>query len=147
MAGDSHHASIPELARRIQELTDRQEIGDLVASLGRWLDDADFDAGGDLFTADVSADTPGGTARGRNAVVAQARRGHEGRRCQHFITDLRTDVRGDRASAEANFMVAFAGTTEAEPTRFTGARYHLQACREEGRWLLNSVRITSVWHH
>ncbi|MFF1511622.1 nuclear transport factor 2 family protein [Streptomyces sp. NPDC058326] len=146
MAGAGDHADVSELQRTLRELSDRQEIADLVASLGRWLDDDTFDDSDGLFTADVSADTPGGTAHGREAVVAQARRGHSGRRCQHLITDLRTQLRGERASVEANFMVAFAGTTHTEPTRFTGARYHLEASRESGHWLLTAIRITPIWH-
>ncbi len=129
-----------------QELWDRLQLSELIAKLGRWLDDHDFDDVDSLFTRDVVADTPGGVAQGVEAVAVQARRGHSTQRCQHFITQLHTELKGDEASVEADFIVVFAALSPAERTRFMGARYHFESRRTDSSWLLSRVAITPVWH-
>ena len=53
-------------------LADRLELERTVWSLGRCLDERDFDGLGRLFTADATV-TTAATARGRDAVIEQAR--------------------------------------------------------------------------
>src|SRR5258708_33935379 len=94
--------------RKMQQLMDRSEIVDLVSRLGVVLDEGRFDEMQALFVEDATARTPGGTAEGREALVAQASRNHgPDQRVQHVITNVLVDLEGDRASVRANLAVNF----------------------------------------
>ena len=71
------------MSDELRTLVDRSEIIQLVDRLGRWLDERRWDEAPSLFTADATAETPGGVARGRAALVEQARRNHDGHPTQH----------------------------------------------------------------
>ena len=62
------------MSDELRTLVDRSELIQLVDRLGRWLDERRWDEAPSLFTADATAETPGGVACGRDALVAQARR-------------------------------------------------------------------------
>ena len=73
-------------------MADHLELERTVWSLGRCLDECDFDGLRQLFTADATV-TTAATATGHDALVEQARRRHsrdDG--IQHIITNLITDV-------------------------------------------------------
>ncbi|HYN93830.1 MAG TPA: nuclear transport factor 2 family protein [Pilimelia sp.] len=129
----------------VRELADRVALGELVARLGRWLDDRDFDAAPAILTADAVADTPGGSARGRDRVVAQARANHHaGERTQHVFTDLLIDLAGDRAGIRANAALAFA-PPDGPADRFMGTRYRFDATRTPDGWRLARIAVDPVW--
>jgi hypothetical protein len=129
------------------ELVDRQHIVDLVTSVGRYLDERDFDGLRELFTDDGTVATPGGTVSGHDALVAQARRGHtrdEG--IQHVITNHLVDIDGDRASVRANLLVAFAAAGPEDPQPFLlGEVYRFELRRTTDGWRISSLRSTPVW--
>lgn len=138
----------------LRQLVDRIEIGDLVNRLGAALDDGDFDGLRSLLTADATARTPGGTAEGRDALVAQASRNHRPEQpIQHVITNLLVDLTGDgdHARARANLVVSFGTTARptgplAPPVEFTmGEIYHFGLTRTPAGWRFSRIETTPVW--
>lgn len=129
------------------EQVDRQHIVDLVTSVGRCLDERDFDGLRQLFTDDATIATPGGTVSGHDALVAQARRGHSrDKGIQHLITNHLVDIDGDRASVRANLLVAFAGAGPEDPQPFLlGEVYRFELRRSADGWRINSLQSTPVW--
>jgi hypothetical protein len=128
---------------QLQQLTDRVDLVDLVARLAQWLDGQRFDEAGDLFTPDIAVRTPGGSAEGLEAVIAQARRNHEGATTHHSITNVLPAVDGDSATIDANVLLTFVhpdGTLDS-----LGGRYRLRAVRNEPGWRLNYIQVDPVW--
>jgi SnoaL-like protein len=143
------------LEERLQRLNDRQEITDLVTRLGLMLDEKRFDAARSILADDVSVQTPGGSALGSEAVVAQARRNHSVR-TQHAITDVLIDLDGDRAEVRANLIVTFApdrpgarlvvGDAEHQDSFFTlGEVYRFEAVRTADGWRLSRIGTDRLW--
>jgi hypothetical protein len=149
------------LTTQVQQLLDRNEIADLVYRLGVCLDEGRFDEMGSLFVDDGTAKTPGGTAEGREALVAQAERNHRpDERIQHVTTNLliEVDVDGDLAKVRANLMVHFATATAtaqpadthgpalAPPIKFVlGEVYRFDVIRTPQGWRFSRVETTPVW--
>ena len=52
----------------VRNQPDRQAIADHISGLGAWLDDKRFDDARSILTEDVTAETPGGSARGSCAA-------------------------------------------------------------------------------
>ena len=129
------------------ELIDRQHIVDLVTSVGRCLDERDFEGLRSLFTDDATVTTPGGTVSGHDALVAQARRGHSrDRGIQHVITNHLVDIDGDRADVRANLLVAFAASGPEDPQPFLlGEVYRFELRRTADGWRISSLSSTPVW--
>ncbi|WP_053227282.1 nuclear transport factor 2 family protein [Solirubrobacter soli] len=119
-------------------LYDRNEITDVLAGLGRWLDDKRWDHADEVLTADVRATTPGGTAEGREAVVAQARRNHD-EVTQHLFSNVVVDLDGDRADVSAESLIALG------PERRVGSRYALAFVRTAAGWRIDALTVTPVW--
>lgn len=128
-------------------LADRLELIELVARLGRWLDEGpEFDEPDDLFTDDVSASTPGGDEQGRDGVVAQAERVHRDRDTQHLLTGIIVDLDGDTATMTANLQVTFVGHgPHHRPAYSSGSRYRFAARRTPDGWRLSRVEVTPLW--
>lgn len=132
-------------------ITDRLEITDLVSRLGLVFDEGRFDEMPSLFVADAVATTPGGTARGRDAVVAQAGRNHRpDQHIQHVTSNVLVDLDGDRARVRANLVVTFAeagaGEALAPPPEFTlGEVYRFEVVRTPDGWRFARVETTPVW--
>jgi hypothetical protein len=146
----------------LQVLADRSEIADLVNRLGRVLDEGRFDEMRSLLVEEATARTPGGTAEGRDAMVAQASRNHRPEQAiQHLITNLLVDLDGDRASARANLVVHFGPADgggdgpasqggppapPAPPLEFTlGEVYRFELVRTPQGWRFARVETTPVW--
>jgi SnoaL-like domain len=134
-------------------LADREEITDVVSRLGACLDDGRFDDLRSLLVEDATARTPGGEARGRDAVVAQASRNHRpDQPIQHVITNPLIELDGDRATVRANLVVHFAQPLEeglpglAPPLQFTlGEVYRIAVVRTPDGWRLARIETTPVW--
>jgi hypothetical protein len=129
------------------ELFDRHHILDLIATLGRCLDERDFEALRGLFTDDASVTTPGGAATGRDALVDQARRRHsQDDGIQHVITNHLVNLAGDRASVRANLLVSFARSGVDDPQPFLlGEVYRFELRRTDDGWRIVSLHSTPVW--
>jgi SnoaL-like domain len=122
----------------LDQLSDRAELTDLVARLGRWLDAGAEGDAADVLDAAVTATTPGGRAEGREAVVAQARANHDVPTL-HQITDVLVDLDGDRAVIGAAVTATFAGDGA------TGGRYALRAARTREGWRLTEIAMQPVY--
>ncbi|MGK8524657.1 nuclear transport factor 2 family protein [Nocardia asteroides] len=134
----------------LREMLDRQEITALVDRLGRALDEGRFDDLRTIYTQDATAKTPGGTAEGRAALIAQASRNHSGgRRIQHVIGNVLIDLRGDAAGVRANLIATFAPAssdgTIPQPQYTLGEVYRFDAVRTGEGWRLSRVETTPVW--
>jgi SnoaL-like domain len=142
-------------ATDLHNLLERDEITTLVARLGVALDDGDFDGLRSLLTDDVTVRTPGGTAEGHEAVIAQASRNHRpDQPCQHLITNVLVDLDGDRATARANLVVAFGPPGGGDrsvrpldlPVRYTiGEIYHFELRRTPDGWRFARIETTPLW--
>jgi hypothetical protein len=128
-------------------MSDRHDILDLIATLGRRLDERDFEALRDLFTHDASVSTPGGAATGHDALVDQARRRHsQDDGIQHIITNQLVDIDADRASVRANLLVSFARSGVDDPQPFLlGEVYRFELRRTDDGWRIVSLGSTPVW--
>jgi 3-phenylpropionate/cinnamic acid dioxygenase small subunit len=133
-------------AASLQELTDRLRITDIVSTLGRCLDERSFDSLPALFTEDATVSTPGGTATGHEALVAQARRRHsEPEGIQHLITNILIELDGDRASVRANLLVTFAeGVADPAPYQL-GEVYRMQLVLTHSGWRISDLSTTPTW--
>jgi hypothetical protein len=152
--------STPDLTSlddQLQRLNDRLAVADLITRLGLMLDEKRFDEAPTILGDDVTVRTPGGSSRGPDAVVAQARRNHTVR-TQHVITDVLINLDGDRADARANLIVTFVpnsdrpeaglviGESEQPESRLMiGERYRFEAVRAEQGWRLTRIEVTRLW--
>lgn len=148
-------AQSTSLESQIGRLSDRQAIADLIARLGVMLDEKRFEDAGPILADDVTAQTPGGSSRGLEAVTAQAERSHTVG-TQHVITDVLIDLHGDTAEARANMIATFAadrpgsrlvinGVEQADSYLSVGARYRFGAVRTEDGWRLARIENEPVW--
>jgi hypothetical protein len=142
---------------QLRKLDDRRAIADLIMRLGLMLDEKGFDDASAVLAEDVTVQTPGGSARGREAVVEQARRNHTVR-TQHVITDPLIEVEGDRAEARANLIVTFAPESDQPGSRLVivdseqpvpqltiGERYRFEAVRGDTGWRLTAIEVARLW--
>jgi hypothetical protein len=127
-------------------ITDQLELERTVWSLGRCLDERDFDGLRQLFTEDATV-TTAATASGHDALVERARRRHsrdDG--VQHIITNLITDVTGDDAAGRANLLVSFARTGPADPAPLLiGEVYRFAFQRTPQGWRISRLTSTRTW--
>ncbi|GIG20492.1 polyketide cyclase [Cellulomonas chitinilytica] len=129
----------------LASLQDRLDHLDLVARLGACLDEHRFDDLRALFTDDATVATPGGTADGVDAVVAQATRNHQGyAHLQHRLTDVLVELAGDTGAMRANLAARFA-TADLETVLELGAVYRLATRRTAGGWRLARLEIVPLW--
>lgn len=127
-------------------LLDEAEITRLVTRLGAALDEHDFQELTRLFTPDVTATTPGGTATGRDNVITQATRNHvDFPNLQHIISGVLVDMDGDRASVRANLVGHFGRADNPEPVRRIGGIYHFGAVRTPEGWRFDALSVRQVW--
>ncbi|NKY29979.1 nuclear transport factor 2 family protein [Nocardia gamkensis] len=143
-------ASAASPTPEVREMLDRAQITALVDRLGRALDEGRFEELRAIYTPDATAKTPGGTAEGREALIAQASRNHgEDKRIQHVIGNVLIDLRGDAADVRANLIATFAPTspdgTIPRPQYTLGEVYRFDAVRTAEGWRLSRVQTTPIW--
>lgn len=139
---------------QLQQLGDRQAIADLIGRLGLMLDEKRFDEAASILADDVTVKTPGGSAQGREAVAAQARRNHTVR-TQHVITNVLIELDGDRAQARANLTATFApdpgsrlvvnGEEQRDSFLTLGEVYRFAAVRTTDGWRLSRIETEPLW--
>ena len=126
---------------------DRLDIERTIFSLGRCLDERDFEGLRELVTPAGSVSTPGGEVSGHDALVEQARLRHSSDDgIQHLITNLLIEQDGDQAAVRANLLVTFAKTGVGDPAPFLlGEVYHFDLERTPTGWRITHLRSTPVW--
>ncbi len=131
----------------LRELSDRISLDHLVRQVGANIDEGRFDDLRGIYTSDVEVATPGGTAHGLDALVAQVSANHDpSMRVQHLIAAPTVELTGDQARLRAPFVATFSGLAPmAEPTFRMGGVYRFDARRTEAGWLLASVAIEPGW--
>jgi hypothetical protein len=140
------------------QLLDRSQITDLVFRLGVCLDEGRFGEMASLFTDDAMASTPGGTAHGRETIVALAERNHRPEfATQHVSTNLLVEIAGDRATVRGNLVVQVAPPAAADAPLpatpplapvlgFTlGEVYRIECARTADGWRFSRVQTVPVW--
>jgi hypothetical protein len=138
---------LDQLLSQVAELTDRQQIAELVFRLGACLDEGRFDDMRALLVEDATARTPGGLAEGLEAVISQARRNHSPEdHIQHMISGVIIELHGDEASVRASLIATFARVVDggAAPSSL-GERYRFQARRTAAGWRLSHVETDPIW--
>lgn len=132
---------------QLNALIDHAELTSLVHSVGRNLDRKTFERMREIYTADVEAATPGGTARGIDAVIAQVLRNHQDYEAsQHLFGDVQVDLDGDTAVIDANTLVTLVPEAgQRHIHRTLGVRYRFDGIRTMDGWRLCRVGITPVW--
>jgi hypothetical protein len=131
---------------RLQELTDRADLAELVTRQGLWLDERRFDDPASVLTADASVVTQGGRAQGLHDIATQAHRVHSRfDRTQHVTSDVLIDLDGDRATVSANLIATFVNDAAPEPALMVGERYHFDAVRTPQGWRFSRIEITPLW--
>jgi 3-phenylpropionate/cinnamic acid dioxygenase small subunit len=146
----SEHGKAVHLDRvsQLRSLTDRLELQEMISRLAAALDEHRFDDLRALFLADATVSTPGGTARGPEAVVAQAARNHEDYdRLQHLVSGVVVDLDGDRAAVRANLVGVFGKSPENLPSRVLGGLYRFGAARTDDGWRFASLDVRAVWFY
>ncbi|MFR9753077.1 nuclear transport factor 2 family protein [Nocardia sp. 004] len=144
-------SGVPDPAPEVRELLDRQQITALVDRLGRALDEKQLDELLTIYTSDATAATPGGTAEGRDALIAQAGRIHTRRdlHIQHAISNVLIDLHGDTAEVRANLIATFTPVeSEGAPPQpqFTlGEIYRFDAVHTPEGWRLSRVQSIPIW--
>jgi SnoaL-like domain len=138
-----------------QQIADRQAIADLIARVGVMLDEKRFEQAPSILADDVTVQTPGGSSRGREAVMAQAERTHTVT-TQHLITDVLIELDGDTAQARANQVATFApdrpgarlvvnGVEQADPYLTIGGLYRFGAVRTAAGWRVTRIESETLW--
>ncbi|GAA1958681.1 nuclear transport factor 2 family protein [Agromyces allii] len=140
---------------------DRVQLAEMVSRLGAALDEHRFDVLHELLTDDVTATTPGGTAEGREAVVAQATRNHVGfDRLHHVMTNVIVDQAdpdpdpetehdtgapaGRTAKVRANLTAHFAHA-DGVPVQVIGAVYRFGVRETEAGWRIAELQVVPTW--
>jgi 3-phenylpropionate/cinnamic acid dioxygenase small subunit len=123
------------------------EVTQLLYRLYALMDERDFDGLASVFTPDAEGRTPGGQARGRDTLIAQARRNHEQiPRLQHRVSNVLVDqVSEDEANVRAVIEAVFADD-ELTPAYRIGEVYRAHAVRVAGEWRLSSFAMEPIWH-
>jgi 3-phenylpropionate/cinnamic acid dioxygenase small subunit len=146
----STHGKAVHLDRvsQLRSLTDRLDLQEMISRVAAGLDEHRFDDLRALFLEDATAQTPGGTAQGRDAVIAQAVRNHEDYdRLQHLVSGVLVDLDGDRATVRANLVGVFGKSPENLPSRVLGAVYRFEAVRTDDGWRFASLGVRPVWFY
>lgn len=133
-----------DLASRIQRLEDRWAISDLVVQYATLLDDAQWDALGELFTTDGVFGSPHSTTVGREAVVENFKVKHAP------FTWTWHDPHGqsvefDDEDHARGTVIGYAELGNADGTIVTSIRYHDDYRREAGRWRFARRHVLSLY--
>ncbi|UBU15514.1 nuclear transport factor 2 family protein [Nonomuraea gerenzanensis] len=131
---------------------ERTDVTQLIYRLYACMDEGRFADLHALFSDAISVRTPGGLATGRDAVVAQATRGHStGDRVQHLVHNPIVEVHGEHATVRADVIVTFTpddtpeGRPAPEPRYTLSERFRYEAVRSPEGWRLSHVDGAPVW--
>ena len=134
----------------LEELSDRQEIVDLITRYTRAVDTKTFDPV-DVFTPDAVLDytAAGGPAAGLDEAMTWVREMMTGafERWQHLIGQVSIDLAGDSATATAYFFnpMVIAQPDGSEKLFEVGGYYHHDLVRTADGWRSSRMVDDLVW--
>ncbi len=128
----------------VDELTDRENMRDLLARNTAWLDGHGVDPA-TIFAPQITLHSQRGDVTGIPGVVERIGPNPEREiQFQHFYTDLVVEFEGDYAELQANLLVhAFRPGQAPHNTR--GLRASYRAARSGDGWLFTDAGITQLW--
>jgi 3-phenylpropionate/cinnamic acid dioxygenase small subunit len=137
-------AGAPTLEQRIARLEDRAEIQELLVRYTLLIDDHDYDALGELFTADARFGSPGGAHLSRSDIVANYRaRGAQYPISLHIARGLVLEFDDDDHARGQ--VPGFSEQASDEHTVITAFRYDDTYRREDGRWRFASRDVRTLY--
>ena len=132
------------LERRVQRLEDRFAINDLVVNYATLLDDAQWDALGQLFALEGVFASPNSTTVGREAIVANFKVKHAPFPATwhdpHGIA-----VEFDDDDHARGTVIGYAELASADNAMVTSIRYQDDYVREDGRWRFARRHVLSLY--
>ncbi|MFJ9417379.1 MULTISPECIES: nuclear transport factor 2 family protein [unclassified Streptomyces] len=134
--------------RRLQQLTDRAEITDLLDRYLRSLDEGHFDeAWARAFhTEEVTAEMPIGTVHGRGALLAHVQRGmalFEG--TVHLGTNAVLEIDGDRATARGAQLSTHVLADGSGDVFISAGHADSELVRTPDGWRIAATSLRIVW--
>lgn len=133
-----------DLELRVRRLEDRFAINDLVVNYATLLDDAQWDALGELFTTDGVFGSPHSTTVGRAAVVENFKVKHAPFTWTwHDPHGVSVEIDDDDHARGT--VIGYAELGNDELTISTSIRYLDDYRREDGRWRFGRRTVLSVY--
>jgi uncharacterized protein (TIGR02246 family) len=136
-----------ELEPLVQRLRDESDIRELMLMFVRGLDDRDWDAYANTFAEDGEFEIMGQRRVGRLEIAAGPERDlTKFDRTQHYSTNHRIELDGDRARASHD-LLAIHIPDGARPTEHAdiGGRYVCECRRTSAGWRFSEVRLEIFW--
>ena len=123
-----------------------EEITHVLARYARGLDVRDFGLVASCFAPAATAVYGGQRFVGVDAIVAFVRAVERFRATTHVMTNVVTEVNGDRATARSQ-AIAYLVSSEAEPNvvRIRGIRYDDEFSRLGGLWVISDRVHRADW--
>ncbi|MEJ3746557.1 nuclear transport factor 2 family protein [Actinomycetes bacterium KLBMP 9797] len=127
-------------------MSDRAEIIELNAKLGRAWDEGRLDDLRDVYVKDARTQSPRGALHGIDTIIDALRPpSPTDERSQHFNTDVIVALDGDQAEVTANQLVYFFRENQ-PPHRVAGVRCAYTAVRTPAGWRFSRAHITPAWN-
>jgi hypothetical protein len=135
------------LPQKLQELADRLEISELIATYGQIADQKRFEDSRSCCTEGVLADFGFGRAHGVDTLIGYGRQAlGVFERTQHFISNVLIELAGDSATVTANVLAVHIPHADDPKTHFDlGGLYQFSTVRTAAGWRISRVRFDAVW--
>lgn len=132
------------LEQRIARLEARVEIQELLIRYTLLIDDHEFDALGELFTADARFGSPGGARVGRTDIVEHYRvRGEQYPISLHVARGAVLEF--DDADHARGQVLGFSEQASAQHSVITAFRYDDRYVRADGRWRFGQRDVRTLY--
>jgi len=132
------------LEQRVRRLEDRFAINDLVVQYATLLDDAQWEALGELFAMDGVFASPNSTTTGRAAIIENFKVKHA-----PFPATLHDPhgiaVEFDDDDHARGTVIGYAELASADAAIVTSIRYQDDYVREDGRWRFATRHVLSLY--
>ncbi|BBH15908.1 hypothetical protein Back2_01950 [Nocardioides baekrokdamisoli] len=133
----------------LAELSDRQEITDLITAYTRAVDQSKWDDLRNVFTDDAVLDysSPGGPVGSLDEAIPFIRNLEGFSAWQHLIAQVSIELHGDKARATAYFFnpMTAPGPNDMTSVWLVGGYYHHQLVRTADGWRSRHMIDEIVW--
>jgi hypothetical protein len=134
-----------QLAAKVRELADRQEILDLLSRYARGMDRHDRELARSVYHDDA-IDVHGSQAFGVEDFLDWAFAYHADQlHHQHYITNASVELDGDTAHVESYYVFVGRYPDRDTPLAIAGGRYVDRVERRDGRWAIARRVCTAEW--